>query len=190
MYELLTDIDDKELVFAFENGDSSAFEAIYRKYWSRLYHEGLKMLKDQELAKDAVQDVFTSLWSRFGQTGQIQSLSGFLYISIRNRTLYYLSRDKTKETFIKHAQNYPINEFAHIDEDVFQQGAKLEKNLQERIEAAIESLPPKTRAAFDLYISEQLSHKEIAQRTGTSQGTIKKQISYALQFIRGKILFF
>jgi RNA polymerase sigma-70 factor (ECF subfamily) len=59
------------------------------------------------------------------------------------------------------------------------------KQLQEHIDTSIDKLPSKMKAIFVLKRDEQLSHKEIAQRLGIAENTVKKQISNALKILSG-----
>ncbi|NLU94878.1 RNA polymerase sigma factor [Chitinophaga sp. Ak27] len=185
MYDSLT---DRQLLIAFENGDHGAFEHLYTKYWGILFNEARRILKDSELASDAVQDVFMTLLTRCDQAKQIESPANFLYTSIRNRAINSLTHQKVKDTFVRYVHQYQFHELTYTEEEIFQTRSQLDKDLRERVEAAIADLPPKMRTAFELSKKNELSYKEIAKRTGTTEGTIKKQISNALDTLRKKLL--
>jgi RNA polymerase sigma-70 factor (ECF subfamily) len=61
------------------------------------------------------------------------------------------------------------------------------RNLEEKIEQAIASLPEKMREIFNLSRKQQLSYKEIAIQLGISEETVRKQISNALQRLRNQV---
>ncbi|CAL1517427.1 RNA polymerase sigma-70 factor [Chitinophaga sp. MM2321] len=184
MYHVLT---DKELLTAYNNGDATAFKEIYDRYWGLLFNHARRMLKDQDLASDAVQDVFMMLLSKSRQVDQVKSVPGFLYGCMRNRIINDMAHEKVKDNYVRFLQHYSLNDFTNIEEEIFETREDIERELHERIEAEISLLPPKMRAAFELAKKEHLSYKEIAIKTGTSEGTVKKHIYTALRILRNKL---
>ena len=62
-----------------------------------------------------------------------------------------------------------------------------ERDLARRIEAEIQSLPPKMRAVFELSRKEHKSYKEISDYLNISDKTVKKQVNNALHILRTKL---
>ncbi len=58
--------EDGKLLQDLRGRDSLAFKILYEKYWSDVLDEAFKRLDDYDLAKDVVQEVFASLWTRTG----------------------------------------------------------------------------------------------------------------------------
>ena len=185
MHPIMT---DKELLAAYYKGDNTAFDELYERYWGLLFNHARRLLKDADLAKDAVQDVFLNLVTKSVNIDHVKSLPGFLTACMRNRIINTIVREKLKDNYIKQLESYHLNDFASIEEDIFQKREETERQLQERIESEISLLPPKMRTAFELAKKHHLSYREIAQRTGSSEGTIKKHIHVALRTLRDRLL--
>lgn len=60
------DLTDLDLLSAFRGGDELAYKHIYDRYWQLLFRFSRKLLQDDSLAKDVVQEVFTALWEKKG----------------------------------------------------------------------------------------------------------------------------
>lgn len=185
MAELLT---DQQLLHAFQKGDSRAFTDIYNKYQGELYIHALKMLKDADLATDAVHDVFMILLTGKSPLNRIDHLGRYLHGCMRHQIISTLRKNKSWETylarFMEDRQDWmelSMVELWHKLEDE-------QQKLQQLVEKEIAALPPKMRRAFELAHKSNMSHKEIAEITGTAKETVRKNIKYALGILRRKLM--
>jgi RNA polymerase sigma-70 factor (ECF subfamily) len=172
---------DAELTERFNAGDQSAFEEIYNRYWALLYRHGRRMLQDEEQARDVVQDVFTGLLNRKGRFEMKATLSAYLYSSVRNTIINQIRHERVKTDYLGYLQHYSMEGSCSTDDMV------REKEFARQIEKEIERLPPRMREVFELSQKAYLNHKEIANEINVSEGTVKKQIYYALKILRGKL---
>ncbi len=177
----LKSISDTELISLLELGDHSAFTEVFNRYWDQLYLHALKMLGDEDEAKDVVQELFTSLFEKSGEIDFRSSLSGYLYVSLRNKVLNYIRKKKTRSTFEEDLSIYIDTNQHNVIEKI------TEKELTEALALEIKNLPPKMREVFLLSRNEQLSYKEISEELKISTHTVKRQISNALKIIRIKL---
>jgi len=172
---------DTQLVDLLKEGDEVAFTEIYERYWALLLRHARRMLKDDEEARDVLQDVFSTFWDN-ATTLQIKSsLSAYLYALVRNRILNMVVRDKVKANYLQSLQGFMDEGHATTDHAI------REKQLASRIEEELALLPPKMREVFLLSRDHYLSYNEIAQKLNISDNTVKKQISNALKQLRLKL---
>lgn len=169
---------DKELMILLKSGSHAAFAEIYDRYWGLMYVHALKMLGDEDEAKDIIQELFITLWTKGPELELKNSLSGYLYVSVRHKILNRIRQQKTGSSFI-HALALYISE----NENSFLPQLH-EKELSAVIEKEIEKLPSKMRRIFEMSRKEYLSHKEIAEALDISDKTVKKQISNALKILK------
>jgi RNA polymerase sigma-70 factor (ECF subfamily) len=179
--KLYRTLGDPELIEMFNNSDKQAFAEIYERYWAVLYQHARRMLQDEEQAKDVVQDVFTMLLNKMGMMEFRSTLSAYLYSSVRNAIISRIRNKRVQGDYLDYLRNY-TTEGIHYTDNVI-----LEKELAKRIEAEIENLPPKMRRVFELSRKNYLNASEIAEHTGVSEGTVKKQLQLALKHLRGKL---
>lgn len=173
---------DAALLELFQSGQMQAYEEVYRRYWSLLYIAACKILREEDEAKDIVQEVFLSFLHKGPALQLTTSLSAYLYTAVRYKVLDRIKHLQVKETYFASLASYA--EAAQLLTD----DRLLEKELVEKMEAAIRQLPDKMRVVFELSRQESLSHKEIAHLLQISDKTVKKQIANALKVLRIKLV--
>jgi DNA-directed RNA polymerase specialized sigma24 family protein len=72
---------DKDLVFRLHDDDIGAFDMLYQKYHQAIYRNILKLTKDDDIARDILQDIFVALWEKRTDINPDQSVraAGCLY---------------------------------------------------------------------------------------------------------------
>jgi len=63
-------------------GDETAFDEIYLRYWKKFYNEAYKRLRNAELCEELVQDVFADLWIKRGHAA-IENLEAYMSTAVR-----------------------------------------------------------------------------------------------------------
>ncbi|WP_316846858.1 RNA polymerase sigma-70 factor [Pedobacter psychrodurus] len=180
-YKSLSDID---LLIQLKNGNHSAYTEIYDRYYYLMFLFAYKKLRDEDLTKDFVQELFINLWSKRNNLSENGKLSSYLYISIRSRILDYFTHQKVEHKYLDFLRNYQISSSETADYLI------REKQLSNYIEKEIQALPRKMRQIFELSRKDHLSHREIAERLKTSEHNISKQIVNALKIFRTKLTSF
>ena len=173
---------DAALLELFQSGNMNAYEEIYRRYWSLLYISCCKILREEDDAKDIVQEVFVSFLHKGPALEVSTSLSSYLYAAARYKVLDRIRHQQVKDQYLNSLGDYAQAAHALTDEKL------LEKEFIEQMERAIELLPHKMRTVFELSRHENLSHKEIARLLNISDKTVKKQISNALKVLKIRLV--
>jgi len=178
MYSKQTDTD---LIYQLNKHNLSVYETIYKQYWVLLYQHARRILVDDALAEDIVQDIFINLYQKMGDISADLDIRKWLYSCVRNRAIDYLRKDKVRKHYVEQLDKY-LNRQPPIAEQRL-----LEKELNEQIDAEIAKLPPKTRKVFELRWKNYLSHDEIAVATSASVGTVRKQVQNAVKRLRNSL---
>jgi len=167
------------------------FENLYFEYYAYLCRSIYRFVKDEEITKDIVQDVFLKYWQKFpaSPAGRHElrineSPKAYLKRACINQALNYLketNRRKDRES------NYfeETHQSADISERPDMKYSEDETSIN--IRQAIDQLPPACRNSFLLSRHEQKSYKEIANLLDISVNTVEKHIGKALNILR-KIL--
>ena len=173
---------DNNLLQLLKQSDHSAYTEIYHRYFYLVYTHAYKKLRDEEQAKDIVQEVFATLW--FNREYQLPNtnLAGYLFTSIRNKIFDLFAHEQVKTKHLDSLKAY-LNRSASAPTDHLIR----EKELNVYIEKAIQGLPGKMRVIFEMNRKEQLSYKEIAGRMKISENTVSKQVNNALRLLRTKL---
>jgi len=171
---------DAELLLLLKEGDKRAYTEIYHRYKFILHNHAWNKLRNKEEAQDILQEVFVGLWAKRDTLKIDTNLSGYLYSAVRNRILDYFSHNNVKLKYINGLK-------PDLTQDVPTDHKARENQLKIIIDNEIAELPPRTREVFELSRKHHLTYKEIAQRLGTSEETVKKQVSRALHMLRVKL---
>ncbi len=171
---------DTDLVNLMKLDDRRAYTEIYHRYKFTLHNHAWNKTRNREEAQDCIQEIFTTLWAKRSNL-ELSNLSGYLYTSLRNHILNQMLRQNVQDKYVA-----SIHEFAN-HEPVIADHLIREHQLKLLIDQEIDALPPRMREVFKLSRLEHLTHREIAERLGTSEQTIKKQMTNTLRVLRIKL---
>lgn len=171
---------DSELLIQLKNGNHFAYTEIYDRYFYLMFTFALKKLRDEDSAKDFVQELFINLWIKRESLNKNGKLSSYLYISLRSRILDYFQHQKVETKYIDFLSNYSTTTTEATDHLI------RERELTAYIEKQIQGLPKKMREIFELSRKAHLTHKEIAEQLETSEYNVSKQIGNALKIFKTK----
>jgi len=172
---------DKYLIESVKDGDRKAFEYLFKIYFPDLCKCAANIVQSETIAEDLVMDIFVKLWEAGEKFSINTSLSGYLFTSVRNSSLNYLTRKHKRftelnpETINKLNNLIPASDISGVSE-----GIDLAL-LSGKIEKCIEQLPEESKKIFIMSRTEELPNKEIAVRLGISENTVKVQIYRALK---------
>ena len=173
-----------DLFHAHARGDKNAFEQLYKLYFPRLYAFSFKIINDNSLAKDLVQNVFIKIWES-PESVNIENPEAFIYQMVRNACLNYIRHLKVVDNLkSKVKDHYLGEELYYIDMVGNKPYILIEKELEGRIRDVMNSLPEKCLAVFRLSRINGLKNREIAEQLGISIKAVEKHISKALQIYR------
>jgi len=146
------------------------FEAYFRRLYLPLGMYALRIVDDADVAEDMVQEAFMNTWERLEGGLEISNFKAFMYRSVRNECLSYLSslKEKVGEEFIPEAGEEEI--------DTSFRDARIWK--------AIDELPEKCREIFLMSKRDGYSNEEIADELGISIKTVKNQMTKAFSRLR------
>jgi len=165
---------DLELARRCRDGDTGAFEALYRQHAGRLYNLAVRMSGSVQEAEDLLQEVFLQAYRKMGSYRGEASLGTWLYRLGVNHCL-----DRLRG---RHAKQERVTDSLDVEgrpEPAAAPAATLEPVSRMDLERAIGQLPDGARAAFLLHDVEGFEHREIAEILGVAVGTSKSQVHKA-----------
>lgn len=167
-------------VEAIHADTTAVFERVFKEHFKGLHSYAFTIIKDDADAEEIVQNVFYKLWERREQMAELQSVNAYLYRSVYNESLNYLKHQKVKMAYQSHTVH--SNQQASNPAD----SASL-KELEAKIQTAMNDLPEQCRTVFQLSRFEELKYREIADRLGISVKTVENQMGKALKVLRTKL---
>ncbi len=170
---------DKILLARLQKGDKKAFEEIYIMLKEPALKFCIMLLKDEEEARNLVQDVFIKIWAKRASVNPELNFTSYLFTVIKNGAFDYFKllkkNEVMKEQFRKRMEmQYRRNE-----------SEKEQKLLM--VKRAIENLSPARKKIIKLNIEEGKSYQEIAEELNISKNTVKNQLVKAKQIIREQL---
>lgn len=174
-----------KIIEAVRNGEQLAFEFIFRKYYLRLRCFAMRLVKNETVAEDITQEVFTTIWEQRNSLNENKELKSYLFQITRNSCLNYLKRNNVEQRYYNALlyENSAQELFAlnFLDE---QEQKELKDELYSEINRALGTLSPQCRKAFELSKFKQMKNKEVAELMGLNIKTVEKHISKAMRTIR------
>jgi RNA polymerase sigma-70 factor, ECF subfamily len=170
--------DDSQLFQCVKNNDKTAFDCLFRKYYSMLCHYAFKFIDSADVAEDLVQEVFVSIWTHRNTININKSIAHYLFTSVKYRAFAYIRSQGTRKEY---EQEYSEKEsFANEEEEFPLTGYEIACMVSD----AVKQLPVKCRKAFLLSREEGLTYREIAEHMNISLKTVENQMSIAFKKIR------
>ena len=167
---------DWAVIQRVQAGDVSAFDVLIQKYRERLFAIIYNLTANREDASDLAQEAFIKAFRSIGSFKGDSSFFTWLYRIAVNASLTHLKRNRLRRFF----------SFENLSEEVSQSDLvealtdKLQadkptiiKELQEKLNEALQRLSLKHRTVVILFEIEGLSHQEIAQVMNCSVGTVR-----------------
>jgi RNA polymerase sigma-70 factor, ECF subfamily len=158
--------------------DASTLESLFRSHFTGLCQFAMGYIKDEETAKEIVQDSFVTLWEKRFTIDPSRPVKSYLSTMVRNKCLNHLRDHKKFSSDLLALEN-----LSH--EAMFDPPDKLvEYDLSNQIDRAIDELPEKCREIFKLSRYQQMKYQQIADHLQISVKTVETQMSKALQHMR------
>ncbi|SDG13864.1 RNA polymerase sigma factor [Chitinophaga filiformis] len=173
---------DQELLQLVADGDRQAYQYLFETYWNQVFGACLHLTKSPEQAKDLTQDIFLKIWDHRQKLPAVRNFDSYLYTIARN-----LVRDQLRTTIFRESNREFLQHYFST-KGISPQEILEEKQLSEKMKAAIGSLPPKLQQVFTLSQLEGLSHKEIAGRLKISPLSSKTYMVRALLILRKSLM--
>ena len=173
-----TYINDTDILAALQQGDSDAFNHIYKLYFKPLSYFAEKITGSNVVAEDMATETFVKLLQKKPTFDSLQNLKSFLYTTTRNGCYDQLRMKKRHE--LSHLE---IKSMAVLSEDEIEQNIIMAEVLQ-GIYAAIEGVPEKYKQVIKLALVQGKDNDEIVAETGMAYQTVRNHKSEGIKLLR------
>ena len=173
---------DDNLWLGLKQGDKEMFLALYKKYYHTLLFIGLKEMKDAQLVKDTIQQLFLYLWEKRETIQVANNVKSYLVTSFLRK----LTADWKKSGKVSNLQvvwnNYSEDTQPTPEEKMIIKDEQ--HHLFKLLMSHINELPNRQRELIVLKFYEGLTYEEIVQQTGLSHRTVYNKIHEALKKLK------
>jgi RNA polymerase sigma factor (sigma-70 family) len=174
----LAHLSDEALVALAARSEQSALAELYDRFGRPAYGLALRILRDESLAEDAVQEAFLALWrtaARF--VPERGKASTWILTLVHRRAVDIVRREERRlADALEQAPEQESREA--VDEEAW---LRLQR---ERVQDALRKLPDQQREAIELAYYGGFTQSELAERLGQPLGTIKSRMFGGLARLR------
>ncbi len=172
---------DIELWKEVLSGDIHAYEYLYSSYVTRMFNYGMKISHENNLVKDAIQEVFINIIHKRERLSEVKNIKLYLFKALRLE----LWRQLKREQKIQDIEELDFSsEFSIEDQCIKDEIAMIRVN---EITKALNNLPKRQKEAIFLKYYEGLSYQEISEIMQTEQSSAYKIVYKAIEALYQKL---
>ncbi|MBY0385269.1 sigma-70 family RNA polymerase sigma factor [bacterium] len=172
---------DTDLVYEVQNGNRTAYTKLVKKYEKLLFRLIVRFVKDEELARDVMQEAFLKTYMSLARFEHKCSFKNWLYKIALNT-----ARNKLRS--LRESEN--IEDVVILDVCLIEANM-LRQEILEKLRSVVDTLPEKQKQALELRVYQDLSFKEVSVLMNCPYDTAKANYRHAMlklkeHFARGR----
>ena len=169
------------LIAQIKAGDKSAFESVFKLYYSSLCAYAFNFISDTDTAEEIVQELFFQIWQKRDALNIQTSFKSYLFRSVHNSCLNAIKHKNIQQKHIEqtlHEQSKNAHEFSD---------ALVVSELQAKIRRTIDKLPKERRKIFLMIRYDNLKYAQVAAQLNISVKNVENQMGSALRMMRDEL---
>lgn len=180
------ELPDQQIWGRLLHGDAEALELIFRRYYGQLFDYGMKLVKDRPAVKDALQDLFLTLWNKRAQLSEVQSVHSYLLLSLRRRLLRLKKKSQNR---MERNRDYSDDIFdVSINKEDLIILNEIRQERKDQLYRAVEELSARQREVLFLRYYHGLTSPEIAEVLDISSQSVRNNLSRTLGTLKAYLL--
>jgi RNA polymerase sigma-70 factor (ECF subfamily) len=168
-----TEYSEPQLIHDCQRGDSGAFRVLVEQYRSTLFGTAYLMVRDRQLAEEAVQNATLKMWEHIASLRDNGSVKPWM--------MRILVNEVNQQFRKKRVPTVPLEEAADVADDCDADELLIQNENHHLLKQALVMLPPDQKEAIVLRYFADMTIPEIASATSEREGTIKSRISRGLE---------
>ena len=166
---------DSEVIHSYlETQASRCFGLLYDRYSAKIFSKCISLLKDEVMAQDATQEIFTKIFLNLSRFGEKSKFSTWVYSITYNYCIDFLRRKKKqKDIFSDEMEKAPDVPDEEISDKVL-----LEMNLVQ-LKVVLDNIPPGDQAILLMKYQDDMSIRDIAETLDKTESAVKMKIKRA-----------
>jgi RNA polymerase sigma factor (sigma-70 family) len=170
---------DEEIIQGCKKGDRKQQQELFLVYGKKMYGYCLRYANNPDDANDLLQDGFVKIFESIGSYKGESTLEAWMTRLFINMAISRFRKRNSGPRFVE-VEEAGIADVA--DEEIF-----IEQHELGRVLSALGELPEKYRIVLNLYAIEKMSHREISEQLGITEGTSKSTLSRARQMLKDQL---
>lgn len=182
----LHELTDEVLVRLYTQGNNSAFDTLLKRYEKKVFSYLLYSVKNQELAEDLFQDVFIKIVVRIknGQYAENGKFASWLMRIVHNHLIDYYRTSPSDKIISNDSSEVDLFNNADIAINENREQEMIDQQTLKEVKDLIAKLPDSQREVLMMRVYDELSFKEIAEKTNCSINTALGRMRYAILNLR------
>lgn len=182
----LHELADEVLVRLYTQGNNSAFDTLLKRYEKKVFSYLLYSVKNQELAEDLFQDVFIKIIVRIknGQYAENGKFASWLMRIVHNHLIDYYRTSPSDKIISNDSSEVDLFNNADIAINENREQEMIDQQTLKEVKDLIDKLPDNQREVLIMRVYDELSFKEIAEKTHCSINTALGRMRYAILNLR------
>jgi RNA polymerase sigma-70 factor (ECF subfamily) len=158
--------------------DAHAFEFLFDIFYEKLMRVGFYYLESEDLAEDAVSDVFFTLWANRKKFSNVKNIENYLFTMTKNKSLTIV-RNRNKLVFGDDKTEF-------CQQIVLQnpESNLISKEFVKFYNQRIQDIPPKCKLVYLMVKEDGMKYREVAELLNISVKTVENQMTKAIAHIR------
>ncbi len=171
-------VEEKRLLLALRNSDEAAFKKLFERFYPKVKSFLVSCNLKNDL-DDVLQETFISVWKRREHIDLDKSFDSYIFTIAKNYALKNLRKRIIGDI---RSSEIEINDTAVPIDRIVDVGF-----YDEKIQSSINSLPPRSKAVFQMKRYEGLSTLQIAQKLGIAPKTVENYMHKALTTLKKEL---
>jgi RNA polymerase sigma-70 factor (ECF subfamily) len=176
---------DRDLMTRLAGGDREALAPLMERHHRRLYRLALAYLRNADDALDVVQETFVRAYVNAVRWRADREVAAWLTRIAINQSIDRYRRERYRRRFVEPLEEDTPSVAPAVHSSP--ERALGAREIDERVEAAVQALPEKQRAVFLLRHREDMPLEEIGRTLGLNLGTVKSSLHRALNRLRAQL---
>ena len=172
---------------AFRAGNEQAFTTIFVEQYDALYNYGIKLVNDEELVRDSIQELFQKLWERRASVEAVEVVKPYLFKVLRNRisdTLKMAGRRTARQQAYHEEEAFEV---VYSPED-FLIAEQFSSDQNARLLAVLNQLPRRQREVLYLKYFDGLSYEKISEIMSLTAQSVRNLVYRAISALKELLL--
>jgi RNA polymerase sigma factor (sigma-70 family) len=169
----------------FKDGDNDALSLLYSEFAHELYSYGLKVVNDEHLVKDCIQEVFIQLINKRKSLDVTSKLHVYLFKSLRNKIIEELRSKKRKQDIINLIDGDDLLFERNAEQKIID--SEKDKSIKSRIDSLLAQLPSRQKEIIYLKYTEGLDYDDIAELLQIDKASARTLLYRTLKTIKEQL---
>lgn len=174
--------EEEEIWTGIRAGERKALNDLFRRYYDHLFNYCIRIIADEQVVKDALQELFIRLWERRGSLGEAESVEAYLLSSVRRILLRNKESSQRKAEYNRaYIEELPSVTFS-MEEMLIQ--SELHYQQKKSLHTAIQSLNNRQKEALFLRYYHGLTSSEISMVMDVKAQSVRNHLARAIASLR------